>query len=171
MQRDVDELAATIHHAQQPAYYDQIIGEIVLGTGTPGGESAGANLATPDRTKIDLAVAPAPAPVPPPPPAERTPVLPPPLVVAYQGQFGSDNFITGQFQRLDATSWLEVNHESGPNRDNRFSFVEKSRRGGLIELFDDTHEMWIRLDMNSRHIFWSHDKKTWNHIYNITAAK
>ncbi|HET7447470.1 MAG TPA: caspase family protein, partial [Methyloceanibacter sp.] len=29
VQRDVDELAATVHHAQQPAYYDQIIGEIV----------------------------------------------------------------------------------------------------------------------------------------------
>jgi uncharacterized caspase-like protein len=34
VQREVDELAATVHHAQQPAYYDQIIGEIVLNPAT-----------------------------------------------------------------------------------------------------------------------------------------
>ncbi len=173
VQREVDELAATVHHAQQPAYYDQIIGEIEL---SPGGlqetEAAGVNLQTPDRTKIDVAVAPPPAPVPPAPPPERTPVLPPPLVVAYQGQFGANNHITGQFARLDATSWLEVNHESEPNRDNRFSFVEKSRRGKIIELLDDTRAMWIRLDLNTRRIFWSTDgKKSWNYLYEITATK
>ncbi|MFO1171933.1 MAG: caspase family protein [Hyphomicrobiaceae bacterium] len=30
VQQEVDELANTVHHPQQPAYYDQIIGEIVL---------------------------------------------------------------------------------------------------------------------------------------------
>lgn len=30
VQQQVDELAGSVHHAQQPAYYDQIIGEIVL---------------------------------------------------------------------------------------------------------------------------------------------
>ncbi len=30
VQQQVDALAGTVHHAQQPAYYDQIIGEIVL---------------------------------------------------------------------------------------------------------------------------------------------
>lgn len=33
VQQEVDELAATISHAQQPAYYDQIIGEITLSPG------------------------------------------------------------------------------------------------------------------------------------------
>ena len=169
VQRDVDELAAAVHHAQQPAYYDQIIGEIELSPQEK--EAAGAGLSTPDRTKIDVAVAPPPAPVPPAPPPERTPVLPPPLVVEYRGQFGN-NYVVGSFSRLDQEAWLEVNHESEPNRDNRLSFVEKGRHGRLIELFDDTRAMWIRLDLNARKIFWStNDKKTWNYIYNITAVK
>jgi hypothetical protein len=72
----------------------------------------------------------------------------------------------------DATSWLEVNHESEPNRNNRFSFVEKSRRGKIIELLDDTRAMWIRLDLNTRQIFWSTDgNKSWNYLYEITATK
>ncbi len=35
LQRDVSALARTVQHEQQPAYYDQIIGEIVLHPGSP----------------------------------------------------------------------------------------------------------------------------------------
>ncbi|HEY6670798.1 MAG TPA: hypothetical protein VI075_07710, partial [Methyloceanibacter sp.] len=87
------------------------------------------------------------------------------------GQFGANNHITGRFERLDATSWLEVNHESEPNRNNRFSFVEKSRRGKIIELLD-TRAMWIRLDLNTRQIFWSTDaKKSWLRDYRDKPAR
>jgi uncharacterized caspase-like protein len=34
VQQEVDQLASTVRHAQQPAYYDQIVGEIVLRPGT-----------------------------------------------------------------------------------------------------------------------------------------
>ena len=44
--------------------------------------------------------------------------------------------------------------------------------GGVIEMFDDTRAMWIRIDLNTRRIFWStNGKKSWNYIYNITSAK
>ena len=56
-------------------------------------------------------------------------------------------------------------------RDN-LSFEDKGRKGGVIEMFDDTRAMWIRIDLNTRRIFWStNGKKSWNYIYNITSAK
>ena len=63
-------------------------------------------------------------------------------------------------------------HESNPGRDNVLSFEDKGRKGGVIEMFDDTRAMWIRIDLNTRRIFWStNGKKSWNYIYNITSAK
>jgi hypothetical protein len=174
VQQQVDALAATVRHPQQPAYYDQIIGEIELSpaasqASTPAAPQEAPTLAHGET--VDVALAPPPAPVPPSAPVARMPSLPPPLVVEYRGQFGA-NRITGRFERLDATAWLEVNHESEPNRDNRFSFAETSRKGGIIELFDDTRSMWIRLDLKARHIFWSNNgKKSWNYIYEVSAAK
>ena len=97
--------------------------------------------------------------------------LPPPLIVQYRGQFG-DNHVVGRFERLDANRWLETNRESNPGRDNVLSFEDKGRKGGVIEMFDDTRAMWIRIDLNTRRIFWStNGKKSWNYIYNITSAK
>jgi len=80
--------------------------------------------------------------------------LPPPLIVQYRGQFG-DNHVVGRFERLDANRWLETNRESNPGRDNVLSFEDKGRKGGVIEMFDDTRAMWIRIDLNTRRIFWS----------------
>lgn len=65
VQQQVDELARTVHHPQQPAYYDQIIGEIVLkptsgqapaavvdGTGQPISEAAEAWVTVNNSTSI-----------------------------------------------------------------------------------------------------------------------
>ncbi len=51
VQQQVDALAGTVHHAQQPAYYDQIIGEIVLKP------KASATVATADGTAQPLSEA------------------------------------------------------------------------------------------------------------------
>ena len=78
-------------------------------------------------------------------------------------------FFAGHGVALGAENYLLPRDLPKP-QDGEENLVRDEERF-VDELFDDTHEMWIRLDMNSRHIFWSHDRKTWNYIYNITAAK
>jgi uncharacterized caspase-like protein len=69
VQQEVDALAATVRHAQQPAYYDQIVGEIVLQESVGAGaekqqpavsaarESAGSGLSEEQRRQTDLQIA------------------------------------------------------------------------------------------------------------------
>jgi hypothetical protein len=66
VQREVDTLAASVHHPQQPAYYDQIIGEIELSpaeTPAPDASVSEKNAPAPEAEKVDLAVVPPPKPI------------------------------------------------------------------------------------------------------------
>ena len=80
VQREVDALAASVHRQQQPAYYDQIIGEIELSHGALASDSIPAP--TPTTTELtpttpELAQASAPAPQPSAPPQQVVVVAPP----------------------------------------------------------------------------------------------
>ncbi|HEX5847508.1 MAG TPA: caspase family protein, partial [Rhodoplanes sp.] len=63
VQQEVDALAATVRHAQQPAYYDQIVGEFVL-RGAPDAEAA-------RKEPVAPAASLAPAPAQPPEPGPK----------------------------------------------------------------------------------------------------
>ena len=70
MQQQVDELAATVRHPQQPAYYDQIIGEIELSPAAPFGVPASTVPAAAPSPAQQIAVILPPEPVAPSKPVE-----------------------------------------------------------------------------------------------------
>jgi formylglycine-generating enzyme required for sulfatase activity len=77
VQQQVDELAATVHHPQQPAYYDQIIGEIELSPAAAATASPAATPPVPAPGSPGPVQASAPGPQPASPPQQVAAVAPP----------------------------------------------------------------------------------------------
>jgi len=83
-------------------------------------------------------------------------------------QFG-DKLVVGFFQQAEGGRWVECNTDLGSNV---LRFEEKRRQGSLIEMLDVSRDMWVRIDLNGRRIYWSTDnKRKWNYIYDVTATR
>ena len=86
-------------------------------------------------------------------------------------QFGN-KLVEGFFLRIDGHRWLECNSDDPLGQLNVLHFQEKSRNAQMIELFDDSREMWVLLNTQERRIYWSNDnRRQWNYIYDITTMK
>jgi formylglycine-generating enzyme required for sulfatase activity len=91
VQREVDALASSVRHPQQPAYYDQIIGEVELSPGVVSApaQSAPAEVKASEPETQVAVVTPSPGPVPPSKPVEPAVVtVPKPETAATQYKRG-----------------------------------------------------------------------------------
>lgn len=95
--------------------------------------------------------------------------LPRPHVVSYKQQWQGNRQTLGSFKRLDDRRWIEVVQTSHEPRSTSFFFDLRSATDKQVHLFDKSREMWIRLELHEKRIYWSDDQqRTWKYIYEIT---